>query len=124
MNNDMGLFRRFSSDIMVYLAMKIVRRNVRLFVVAALLLNVLIPVGVYSAGDQYCSCCTDNKCHNDTKCHNAQDVCVCRHQQVVQVVLPEGDDLHYPVLSSYLVPVSRFTYCYLSGDDIFHPPRI
>ncbi|MFA5337478.1 MAG: hypothetical protein WC330_03995 [Candidatus Omnitrophota bacterium] len=108
---------------MLYLTMRILCRKIILCAAAMLLLNAFILAGVYSAGEQYCSCCNGSKCHDSTKCHNAQDVCACRHTQVAQVVLPENNDLDYPVLSSYSVLSSRFTYCYLSGDDIFHPPR-
>ena len=99
-------------------------RNIVLCLITAVLLNVFIPVATYSYGDKYCSCCTGKKCHQNTKCHDTKDVCICKHQQIVQAVLPKAGNLHYRVFSGYLTQIPHFTYRYLSIDDTFHPPKV
>lgn len=79
---------------------------------------------VYAGAHQGCPCC-DNKCHSSSKCHenSKAKTCFCSYSAPLQICLLKSGTLPKFVFLGFLVSRPRFTYAYLSTEDIFHPPK-
>lgn len=92
------------------------------FMILALVTGSLVE-HVYASTHQGCPCC-DNKCHSSNKCHENTKICFCSYSAPFQVYLLKSGILPKLAFLGFFVSKPRFTYVYLSTEDIFHPPKV
>jgi hypothetical protein len=96
-------------------------RTIVVLIILALVAGSVVE-RIYANTHQSCPCC-DNKCHSQNKCHENTKACFCSYTAPLQVYLLKSGILPQLAFVSFFTSKLRFTYVYLSAEDIFHPPK-